>query len=357
MADETVEAIKEPGMKKTRTLVACIALALLLSGCGSHKEKADEASEDAVLKDMITDTVPDERADVTELVPVEPVYAGETEVTSGDRGDLAADAEKEQEMETVSQDIAVSENTGGTGDTVSGAEVSENAAALDAVSENDVTVSDEEESAGDTAEETAGNTGAAARDPEGVFTSEMIPDAVFARMSGVSFPADCTISREDLRYLRLSYNDFNGQTQVGELVCNKKIADDLIEIFRELYKSGYQIEKIRLIDDYGGDDDLSCADNNTSCFNYRTVAGSTNLSKHAMGVAVDINPFYNPYVTYPNGVERISPPGSEPYADRSADFPHKIGPGDMVYELFKAHGFTWGGNWKSLKDYQHFQKP
>ncbi|MBQ9607774.1 MAG: M15 family metallopeptidase [Lachnospiraceae bacterium] len=176
-------------------------------------------------------------------------------------------------------------------------------------------------------------------------------------MSGVSFPADCTISRDDLRYLRLSYNDFNGQTQTGEMVCNKKIADDLVEIFRELYECGYQIEKMRLIDDYGGDDDLSCADNNTSCFNYRTVAGSTNLSKHAMGVAIDINPFYNPYVTYPNGVEHISPPGSEPYAERSADFPHKIGPGDKVYELFKAHGFTWGGNWKTLKDYQHFQKP
>ena len=191
---------------------------------------------------------------------------------------------------------------------------------------------------------------------EGTFTSEPVPDEVFARMSGVSFPAGCTISREDLRYLRLSYHDFNGNPQLGELVCNKKIADDMTEIFRELYKRGYQIEKMKLIDDYGGDDDLSCADDNTSCFNYRTVAGSNNLSKHAMGIAIDINPFYNPYVTYPNGVERISPPGSEPYADRSADFPHKIGPGDDAYELFIAHGFTWGGNWKTMKDYQHFQK-
>ncbi|MCR5774356.1 MAG: M15 family metallopeptidase [Lachnospiraceae bacterium] len=175
-------------------------------------------------------------------------------------------------------------------------------------------------------------------------------------MKGVSYPDGCSVAREDLRYLRLSYHDFNGQTQLGEMVCSKKIADDLTEIFKELYNRGYQIEKMRLIDDYGGDDDLSCADNNTSCFNYRTVAGSTNLSKHALGLAVDINPFYNPYVTYPGGVERISPPGSEPYADRNADFPHKIGPGDAAYELFMSHGFTWGGNWKTLKDYQHFQK-
>ncbi|MBQ1881473.1 MAG: M15 family metallopeptidase [Lachnospiraceae bacterium] len=175
-------------------------------------------------------------------------------------------------------------------------------------------------------------------------------------MMGVSYPAGCSVAREDLRYLRLSYHDFAGGVQVGEMVCSKKIADDLVEIFRELYRQGYQIEKMRLIDDYGGDDDLSCADNNTSCFNYRTVAGSSSLSKHALGLAVDINPFYNPYVTYPDGVERISPPGSEPYADRSADFPHKIGPNDAVYELFRAHGFKWGGSWKTLKDYQHFQK-
>ena len=192
---------------------------------------------------------------------------------------------------------------------------------------------------------------------EGVFTSEEIPDAVFARMQGLSFPEGCTVPREDLRYLRLSYYDFTGTARVGEMVCGKKIAGDLVDIFRELYARKYQIDKMRLIDDYNADDDLSCASNNTSCFCFRTVAGSTNLSKHAMGLAVDINPFYNPYVTYPNGVERISPPGSEPYADRSADFFHKIGPGDDAYELFKAHGFTWGGDWKSLKDYQHFQKP
>ncbi|MBQ7583773.1 MAG: M15 family metallopeptidase [Lachnospiraceae bacterium] len=227
-------------------------------------------------------------------------------------------------------------------------EVTDDDKPVEAAAENEETLESETEEPSEEEQETVTD--------EGTFTSEPVPDEVFARMSGVSFPAGCTISREDLRYLRLSYHDFNGNPQLGELVCNKKIADDMTEIFRELYKRGYQIEKMKLIDDYGGDDDLSCADDNTSCFNYRTVAGSNNLSKHAMGVAIDINPFYNPYVTYPDGVERISPPGSEPYADRSADFPHKIGPGDDAYELFIAHGFTWGGNWKTLKDYQHFQK-
>ena len=194
---------------------------------------------------------------------------------------------------------------------------------------------------------TAGNNG---------FTEGPITDEIKARINGLSYKADCTIPYEDLRYLNVLYVDFNGETRTGEIICNKAIAKDLLEIFEELYNIGYQIDKIRLVDEYGADDDLSCADDNTSCFNFRTVEGTTNLSKHAMGRAIDINPFYNPYVTYPGGVERISPPGSEPYADRSKDFPHKIDYNDPAYKAFKAHGFTWGGDWKRTKDYQHFQK-
>lgn len=188
------------------------------------------------------------------------------------------------------------------------------------------------------------------------FSYEPINDEVKQRIYGLSYKEDCTVPYEELRYVRVRYIDFDGLSQEGELICNKAIAQDLVEIFYELYQASYPIEKIRLIDEYNADDDLSCLDNNTSCFNYRVVGGSTNLSKHALGLAIDINPFYNPYVTYPNGVERISPPGSEPYADRSLDFPYKIDESDLCYQLFAAHGFTWGGHWKTLKDYQHFQK-
>ncbi|MDD2969179.1 MAG: M15 family metallopeptidase, partial [Lachnospiraceae bacterium] len=172
----------------------------------------------------------------------------------------------------------------------------------------------------------------------------------------LSYKADCTVPYEDLRYLSVKYINFEGTTETGELICSKLIADDLLEIFYELYLAAYPIEKIRLIDEYQADDDLSCADNNTSCFNYRVVEGSKKLSKHALGLAIDINPVYNPYVTYPNGEIRITPIGSEIYADRSLDFPHKISESDLCYQLFVSHGFTWGGSWNTLKDYQHFQK-
>lgn len=171
--------------------------------------------------------------------------------------------------------------------------------------------------------------------------------------------ASLAISYEDLRYMNILYYDFNGDVQTGELICNKAIAEDLIEIFYELYKNEYQIESVRLIDDYNGDDTASMKANNTSCFNYRPVDGTSSLSKHALGCAIDINPFYNPYVVFNKGKAGetyISPAGSEIYADRSKVFAYKIDENDLCYKLFKEHGFTWGGNWNSCKDYQHFQK-
>lgn len=189
-----------------------------------------------------------------------------------------------------------------------------------------------------------------------LFYAQEIPEEVFARMNGVSYVENEDIALEDLRYLRLLYVGFDQQTHVGELVVHESIADTILEIFQILYENGYQIEKMRLIDDYGGDDHASILDNNTSAFNYRVVEGSKTLSRHAYGLAIDINPFYNPYVTYPDGVEHVSPEGSEAYADRETEFPHKIGKdGDLCWQLFSEHGFTWGGDFKSLKDYQHFQ--
>ncbi len=191
------------------------------------------------------------------------------------------------------------------------------------------------------------------------FYYEPLSETVKTRITGISYPeTDCSISYDELNYVGLLYVDFNGDVQEGELICNKAIAQDMVEIFYELYQNDYRIERIRLIDEYNGDDTLSMLDNNTSCFNYRVVDGTTRLSKHALGCAIDINPFYNPYVVFNkdgSGETYISPKGSEIYADRSQDFPYKIDESDLCYKLFTSHGFTWGGNWNSSKDYQHFQ--
>lgn len=189
------------------------------------------------------------------------------------------------------------------------------------------------------------------------FSVHEISDSVFARMQGKTFPEGCTVKRSDLRYLRVLHYDGNGKVQEGEMVCNKAIAQDLLEIFEELFRQKYPIERMRLMDDYDADDERSMRDNNTSCFCYRVVSGTQVLSKHAQGLAVDINPLYNPYVkTRKDGTVAVEPSTGKPYVNRSGSFPYKITTGDLTYKLFTQHGFQWGGNWKSVKDYQHFEK-
>ena len=189
------------------------------------------------------------------------------------------------------------------------------------------------------------------------FSVDTLSDAVFQRMQGRSFPEGCAMSRSDLRYLQVLHYDLDGEVRQGELVCNKAIADDLMDIFRQLYKARYPIQRMCLIDDYGADDELSMRDNNTSCFCYRVVEGSKKLSKHAQGMAIDINPLYNPCVrTRRDGSRLVQPATGAKYTNRKRTFPYKITTDDLAYRLFKEHGFTWGGAWRTVKDYQHFEK-
>ena len=194
------------------------------------------------------------------------------------------------------------------------------------------------------------------------FYYQPLDDMVIDRITGCSYPVleegeSIEIGYNDLSYVVVQYVGFDFETHQGEIICNNAIAQDLVEIFYELYRNEYQLESIALIEEYGGDDYASCEANNTSCFNYRQVVDSSSLSKHALGLAIDINPLYNPYITYNgDGSYKVYPETAVDYADRSKAFPYKIDENDLCYKLFTEHGFTWGGNWNSVKDYQHFQK-
>ena len=153
------------------------------------------------------------------------------------------------------------------------------------------------------------------------FTAQTIPDSIWQHMQGRSYQPNPHIQRADLRYLRVLHYDYDGRTHQGELVCNKRIAS------------------------------------NTSCFCYRAVSDTKHLSKHAYGLAIDVNPLYNPYVRYSkkDGHRIVEPATGVPYVDRKKDFRYKITTEDLCYKLFIKHGFTWGGAWRSMKDYQHFE--
>ena len=179
-----------------------------------------------------------------------------------------------------------------------------------------------------------------------------ITPALRQRM-GSTYRAGCPVPLEDLRHLRLSHWDFTGRVRQGELVIAEKHADDVVAIFRTLYEARFPLQRMKLMSEYGGDDDRSMAANNTSGFNCRTVAGTTRWSQHSFGAAIDLNPVQNPYVT----AAGVSPEAGEKYArsgDRRASVKGLIVADSVVVEAFREAGWEWGGDWNTPKDYQHF---
>ena len=190
----------------------------------------------------------------------------------------------------------------------------------------------------------------------GDFTCQPVPDSVWTLMQGKTYRENPHISRADLRYLRVLHVDIEGRVHRGEMVCNRLIADKLLAILRTLYEQRYPIERMVLPDVYDADDERQMRDNNSSCFCYRVIAGSSNLSKHARGLAVDLNTLYNPYCRRrKDGTLFVQPATATVYCDRSRQFPYKITADDLCVRLFKQYGFTWGGDWTTRKDYQHFE--
>lgn len=183
-----------------------------------------------------------------------------------------------------------------------------------------------------------------------------ITDEIKDRIVGKSYPSDvknAKIGFEELNYLHILYYDFENEVQEGEIICNKAIRDDLLEVFQELYEAKYQLCSVRLVDDFDANDEMSMEANNTSCFNYREIRDTGVLSRHGLGLAIDINPLNNPCVIG----DSYEPLTAGEFVDRSKDFDHKIDEDDLAYKLFTEHGFFWGGSWKSVKDYQHFEIP
>src|SRR5215469_3945513 len=172
--------------------------------------------------------------------------------------------------------------------------------------------------------------------------------------------ANAVVGCERLSLIKFSYRGYDGQVRGdGEIMVMDAAAENVLRIFTKLREIGFPIAKARLIDHYDGSDDASIADNNTSAFNSRTVAGTNALSLHAYGLAIDINPVQNPYVQRSGAKLKFSPPASAAYADRLKGQPEKwlrLGMAEAVIDVFADEGFLiWGGTWTSAIDYQHFQ--
>jgi poly-gamma-glutamate synthesis protein (capsule biosynthesis protein) len=190
------------------------------------------------------------------------------------------------------------------------------------------------------------------RDPTlPAFTSSVqaIDAATLERMRH-SHRAGCPVATADLRLVRVTHFGFDRRARTGELVVHRTAATAMTQVFARLYAARFPVERMLLVDAYRGDDHASMAANNTSAYNCREVEGGGGWSEHAYGTALDINPVQNPYVT----ASTVLPPAGRSYLDRGNDRPGMVVRGDVVVTSFAAHGWEWGGDFRSLKDYQHF---
>lgn len=166
-----------------------------------------------------------------------------------------------------------------------------------------------------------------------------------------SWSPNCPVDIDGLRLVEIPYVTMEDGERVGEMVLNAGVAEAVLEAFAVIHAARFPIARMELIDRYEGDDNRSMAANNTSAFNCRIIPGTDQLSQHAYGLAVDLNPALNPYMF---DAETILPPGSERYLDRTLDVPGLIQPDGPAVKAFSAIGWTWGGAWEGLKDYHHF---
>jgi len=181
---------------------------------------------------------------------------------------------------------------------------------------------------------------------------EPLPEVVAGQMRGVSWHPGCPVPLDSLALVKVRHLGLDGQVHDGELVVARELAPEVVEIFRELFEAGFPLAKVRRVEAYGGSDDASMADDNTSGFNCREVEGHPgHWSQHAFGRAIDVNPVENPYLA---GGEP-KPPRSRAHLDRRPA-QGVILRGGPCHRAFVRQGWQWGGSWRSVKDYQHFEK-
>lgn len=177
---------------------------------------------------------------------------------------------------------------------------------------------------------------------------------VTANDLGPSWRPGCPVGPQQLRRVDLDYRGFDGQSHRGELIVHENLVTDVETIFDELHRLRYPIAKMLTVDHYpNADDELSMRDNNTSGFNCRIIPGTDRWSQHAYGRAIDINPLLNPYV---GRAGAFQPANAGPYLDRNRTAPGMLHDGDAAVRVFTDRGWAWGGYWRTIKDYQHFER-
>ncbi|HET7735214.1 MAG TPA: M15 family metallopeptidase [Nocardioidaceae bacterium] len=187
----------------------------------------------------------------------------------------------------------------------------------------------------------------------GKFRATVAPvTRALVRRTDLAWSPSCPARLDELRYLTMSFWGFDARPHTGEMVVAASVAKDVVQVFRKLYAARFPLEQMTLVTRAGLDAPPTGDGNETSAYACRPSTGGTSWSAHAYGIAVDINPFNNPYTKG----DVVLPELSSSYVDRSWKRPGMIYPGDVVTRAFADIGWTWGGTWNSLKDRHHFSQ-
>ncbi|MEU4237539.1 M15 family metallopeptidase [Actinoplanes sp. NPDC026619] len=174
-----------------------------------------------------------------------------------------------------------------------------------------------------------------------------VPAAVLARSSWTSA---CPVKATDLRYVTVGFRGFDGLAHTGEMLVGRRAAPGLVTVFGKLFAAGYPIERMHVTSTAELNAPPTGDDNNTDAYACRPVRGSKSWSQHSYGLAVDVNPFLNPY----HKGKVVLPELATSYLDRGTVRRGMIRPDDVVVKAFAAIGWEWGGDYRSLKDFMHF---
>ncbi len=182
------------------------------------------------------------------------------------------------------------------------------------------------------------------------FESSIEPVSLLVAARSSWNPA-CPVALADLRYVKVSFFGFDGRFHTGELLVHASVAPGMVEVFRQLHAARFPIEEMRIPRAAEMSAPPTGDGNDTASFACRPATGSTtSWSRHTFGLAIDVNPFHNPYV---KGAV-VLPELATAYLDRGNLRPGMIVSNDVVVRAFRSIGWEWGGDWKTLKDYQHF---
>ena len=176
---------------------------------------------------------------------------------------------------------------------------------------------------------------------------DRVPARVVRRSTWTSA---CPVGLDDLRYVTVSFWGFDDRAHTGELLVNADVAADVVEAFRRLHRRRFPIEEMRVVDAPELDLPPTGDGNNTTAFVCRPVRGASSWSQHAYGRAIDVNPFFNPYVKG----DVVLPELASYFTDRAVDHPGMHAAGGASVRAFDAIGWAWGGRWSSPKDWMHF---